>query len=182
VSGGTGWCQAVLASESRYWLVESGETGNVGYNPCSSVQDCNSDRRSEGRQNLPAVGIDPIKFQQQMISMMALLTQSIASNRASLAKPPRIPEPKVKDPDIFDGSTSKVNSFITKCKLVFALQLLRFVRPWTRVNCMLSLLQGTALNAIQPLLESPITPYVLLTPEAFIDYLQINYGNPDENL
>jgi hypothetical protein len=47
---------------------------------------------------------------------------------------------------------------------------------------MLSLLQGTALNAVQPLLESPITPYVLLTPEAFIDYLQINYGNPDENL
>jgi hypothetical protein len=64
---------------------------------------------------LPGLGCN--KFQQQMMSMMALLTQSIAGHRASLAKPPRIPEPKVKDPDIFDGSTSKVNSFITKCKL-----------------------------------------------------------------
>ena len=39
VLGGTGWCQAVPASQSWYRLVEPGETGNMGYDPCSSVQD-----------------------------------------------------------------------------------------------------------------------------------------------
>lgn len=137
-------------------------------------------QRSESRTNSPTVGIDPIQFQTQMMAMMQLLTQSIAGNRATSVEPSRIPEPKVKDPDIFDGSTSKVNSFITECQLVFAPQPSRFVNGRTRVNYMLSLLQGTALDAARPLLEAPITPYVLLSPEAFIEYLRINYGNPDE--
>ena len=140
----------------------------------------NDNRQPGPRINNPATGIDPVQFQTQMMAMMQLLTQSIAGNRASSLEPPRIPEPKVKDPDVFDGATSKVNSFITECQLVFALQPSRFVEGRTRVNYMLSLLRGTALNAVRPLLEARITPYVLLTPEAFIEYLRINYGNPDE--
>jgi hypothetical protein len=58
VPTGESWCQvvpvggsqcpavlvgeAMPASESWNWLVEPGEIGNVGYNPCSSVQDCNN--------------------------------------------------------------------------------------------------------------------------------------------
>jgi len=41
VLGGTSWCQAVLAGQCWYRLVEPGEIGNVGHNPCGSVQDCN---------------------------------------------------------------------------------------------------------------------------------------------
>ena len=39
---GVGRYQAVPAGESRYRLLEVGEIGNVGYNPCGSVQDCNT--------------------------------------------------------------------------------------------------------------------------------------------
>jgi hypothetical protein len=38
----TGWWELVPAGESWCQLVEPGEVGNVGYNPCSSVQDCNT--------------------------------------------------------------------------------------------------------------------------------------------
>ena len=38
---GENWCRAVPGSAGRCQLVESGEIGNVGYNPCSSVQDHN---------------------------------------------------------------------------------------------------------------------------------------------
>jgi hypothetical protein len=39
---GESWCQVVPVGGSQYRLVETGEIGNVGYNPCSSVQDCNN--------------------------------------------------------------------------------------------------------------------------------------------
>jgi hypothetical protein len=39
---GGSWCQAVPAGESRYQLMGSSEIGNVGYNPCSSMRDCNN--------------------------------------------------------------------------------------------------------------------------------------------
>jgi len=126
--------------------------------------------------------IDPATFQQHMLAMMNLLTQSVANqNRQPTPVAIQRPqEPKVKDPETFTGQRDSLNSFITKCELVFERQPSRFGDDRTRVSYMISLLQGTPLLAVRPLLSFNPRPIFLDNHWLFIQYLQTNYGDPDE--
>jgi hypothetical protein len=114
--------------------------------------------------------------------MMNLLTQSVANqNRQSASPaPPKVQEPKVKDPETFHGQRDSLNAFITECDLVFELQPSRFGDDRTRVSYMVSLLRGTPLLAVRPLLAYDPRPYFLDNHRLFVEYLQTNYGDPDE--
>jgi hypothetical protein len=125
--------------------------------------------------------IDSLTFQQQMMAMMNLLTQSIAGQRrATSPVPVRAQEPKVKDPETFHGKRESLNSFITECSLVFELQPSRFTEDRVKVSYMISLLRDTPLMAIRPLLSIVPRPLVIDNYYLFVDYLQTNYGDPDE--
>ena len=113
---------------------------------------------------------------------MNLLTQSVANqNRQSASPAPsKVQEPKVKDPETFHGQRDSLNAFITECELVFELQPSRFGDDRTRVSYMISLLRGTPLLAVRPLLSFNPRPYFLDNHRLFVEYLQTNYGDPDE--
>ena len=116
------------------------------------------------RQPSPNIGqglIDPMTFQQQMFTMMNLLTQSIAAQtRQSSAIPAHstTKEPKVKDPETFHGQRDTLNAFLTECELIFELQSSRFADDRTKVNYMISLLRGMPLLA-RPLLAQVPRPH-----------------------
>jgi hypothetical protein len=86
----------------------------------------------------------------------------------------------VKDPETFHGQRDSLNAFITECDLVFELQPSRFGDDRTRVSYIISLLRGTPLLAIRPLLSFDPRPYFLDNHRLFVEYLQTNYGDPDE--
>ena len=93
-----------------------------------NIEDPEDLEQNVGDNRLPLpnvnVPIDPAMFQQQMMAMMNLLTQSVANqNRQSASPaPPKAQEPKVKDPETFHGQRDSLNAFITECELVFELQ------------------------------------------------------------
>jgi hypothetical protein len=49
-----------------------------------------------------------------------------------------------------------------------------------KVNYVISFLRGSPLHAIQPLLLEPIRPPEISSYENLVEYLRINYGDPDE--
>jgi len=127
--------------------------------------------------------IDPATFQQQMFMMMNLLTQSIAAQTRQPSTTPAhntSKEPKVKDPETFHGHRDTLNAFLTECELIFELQPSRFVDNRTKVSYMISLLRGTPLLAVRPLLSQIPRPIILEDFALFVDYLRTNYGDPDE--
>jgi hypothetical protein len=126
--------------------------------------------------------IDPATFQQQMFAMMNLLTQSMAQQNRQSVQPAQVraQEPKVKDPETFHGQRDSLNAFITECELVFELQASRFGDDRTKVSYMVSLLRGTPLLAVRPLLSFDPRPIILDNHRSFVQYLQTNYGDPDE--
>lgn len=112
---------------------------------------------------------------------MNLLTRSIAGQRRSVSPAPSRPqEPRIKDPETFHGQRDSLNFFITECSLVFELQPSRFTDDRTKVSYMISLLRDTPLMAIRPLLSMVPRPYILENYLLFVEYLQTNYGDPDE--
>ena len=113
-----------------------------------------------------------------------MLTRTFAAQQASFQLPrstvPTSKEPKIKDPDTFDGSTKSLNGFLTEYELVFELQPSRFGDDRTKINYMISSLRGTPLEAIRPYITSTIKPSFLLNFDEFILRLKLNYGDPDE--
>jgi hypothetical protein len=103
------------------------------------VEDLVSQAKTQHAFPPPVVGINNAMFQQQMMAMMNLLTQSIVSSRETPA-PPRPQEPRVKDPNTFHGQRDTLNAFITKCTLVFELHPSKFTLDQTKVNYMILLL------------------------------------------
>ena len=89
-------------------------------------------------------------------------------------------EPMIKDPETFTGQRDSPHFFITKCKLVFELQPSRFGNDQTKVSYTISLLRGTPLLAVQPLLSFDSQSVFLNNHRLFIQYLQTNYGDPNE--
>ena len=134
------------------------------------------------RQPSPNFGqpIDPATFQQQMFAMMNLLTQSIAAQNRRTPTPHSTKEPKVKDPETFHGQRDTLNAFLTECELIFELQPSRFAEDRTKVSYMISLLRGTPLLAVRPLLSEIPRPIMLEDFVLFVEYLRTNYGDPDE--
>jgi len=118
-----------------------------------------------------------------MFMMMNLLTQSIAAQTRQPSATPAhntSKEPKVKDPETFHGQRDTLNAFLTECELIFELQPSRFVDNRTKVSYMISLLRGTPLLAVRPLLSQIPRPIILEDFALFVDYLRTNYGDPDE--
>lgn len=128
--------------------------------------------------------IDPVTFQQQMFTMMNLLTQNLTSNQpviqSSTTSSPSIREPKVKDPETFHGQRNFLNAFLTECDLVFELQSSRFSDDRIKISYMISFLRDTPLLAIRPLLSEVPRPAILDNYVAFVNHLRTNYGDPDE--
>ena len=115
--------------------------------------------------------------------MMNLLTQSIAAQTRQPSATPAhntSKEPKVKDPETFHGHRDTLNAFLTECELIFELQPSRFVDDRTKVSYMISLLRGTPLLAVRPLLSQIPRPVILEDFTLFVAYLRTNYGDPDE--
>jgi hypothetical protein len=135
--------------------------------------------------SVPANPIDPATFQNSMYQMMQLLTSSIATQaaatRASATPGPfGGKEPKIKDPETFNGQRDQLNAFLTECTLVFELQPSRFPDDRTKINYMISLLRGTALMAIRPHLSGVVRPLFLQVYDDFVAYLKTNFGDPNE--
>lgn len=133
----------------------------------------------------PANVVDPATFQNSMFQMMQMLTQSITTQtqgQRTSASPGvyGTKEPKIKDPETFNGTRDQLNAFITECMLVFELQPSRFPDDRTRVGYMVSLLRGTALMAVRPHLSATTRPLFLLQYTNFVEYLKTNFGDPDE--
>ena len=128
--------------------------------------------------------IDPATFQRHMYSMMDLLTQNLVARdrpAAPQAPTPHEPrEPRVKDPETFSGQRDLLNAFLTECEILFELQSSRFAFDRTRISYIISLLRGTPLLAVRPLLRQSPRPEILEDYELFIQYLRTNYGDSDE--
>ena len=113
---------------------------------------------------------------------MNLLTQSVANHNQqptplAIQRPQ---EPMIKDSETFTGQRDSLHFFITKCKLVFELQPSRFGNDQTKVSYTISLLRGTPLLAVQPLLSFDSQPVFLNNHRLFIQYPKTNYGDPNE--
>ena len=122
------------------------------------------------------------------MSMTDVLTKSSAAQQAAQHRPtpatPSFKEPKVKDPNTFDGSPKSLNGFLTECELVFELQSSRFGNDYTndcaKINYMVSLLCGIHLDTIRPYITSTLKPSFLFHFDEFVLRLKLNCGDPNE--
>lgn len=89
-------------------------------------------------------------------------------------------EPKVKDPETFDGKRDSLKGFLTQCQIVFDLQSTRFESDSIRIKYVVSLLRGTPLNAVRPYVLLEDKPDWMISYSAFTNWLLRNYGDPDE--
>ena len=132
--------------------------------------------------------MDPAIFQQQMFTMMNLLTRSAIQRESresrqssSTPGPGSTPkEPKAPDPDTFSGQSHTLRPFLTEVSVVFGLQPSRFPNDRTKVTYMISLFRGSAILAIAPYLTMEYQPSFLSSYPEFVQYLKTNYGDPDE--
>jgi hypothetical protein len=84
------------------------------------------------------------------------------------------------DPEPYYGKeSSKLKHFITQCELMFRLNALRFANESVKVAYMTTFLRGSALDAVRPLINDPFA-LEMTSVEEFMEYLLVNFGNPDE--
>ena len=126
--------------------------------------------------------VDSASLQVQMVAILQLLAEATSGrNRGvSTASTRESKEPKVKDPETFNGKRDQLNAFITECNLVFELQPSRFSDERVKVNYMISYLRGTPLEAVRPYLNARPRPRCITDYDEFITYLRSNFGDPDE--
>ena len=68
--------------------------------------------------------------------------------------------PKPNNPQEFDGSSDKLNSFLTECTLVFELQPTIYANDSTKIHYMISYLRGMPMLAIRPYLQEDPKPEI----------------------
>lgn len=160
---------------------------NPSDNDGSDVDDERSKGKGRGLSPTPSTfePIDPATFQQSMFTMMQQLTRAIAKQsevprQSATPFENKVREPKVNDPEVFDGQPDKLTSFLTECSIVFELQPSRFPNDSTRINYMISFLRKSPLLAIRPHLNDFPRPNFLIDYLEFVDYLRTSYGDPDE--
>jgi hypothetical protein len=130
--------------------------------------------------------MDALAFQQQMMGMMNLLTQSIAAlsqPRVSSPTPASTVsrnEPKVKEPETFHGSKSDLSAFITECHIIFELQPSSFLDDQTKVGYMVSLLRDAPLAGVRPLLKQVPRLAMFDDYDLFLAWMRRHYGDPNE--
>jgi Ty3 transposon capsid-like protein len=90
----------------------------------------------------------------------------------------RVAEPKISLPDKFDGTRSKLRSFLTQVRLVFMMHPSRYPNEQSQVGLVGSLLTGSAAKWFAPLMEknSPL----LYDFEQFVQELEATFGDTDK--
>lgn len=96
--------------------------------------------------------------------------------------PPGTKEPKVAEPPRFDGTTSKLEEFITKLVLVFRLQANRHPDATAQINYAIGFLEGRAFKTVSAhlRLSEQDQPLFLHDFDAFVQFLRDNFGYADE--
>lgn len=89
-------------------------------------------------------------------------------------------EPRISDPEHFDGRRSQLRTFLSQVRLVIAAQPSRFPNDRQKVMFAASFLRGTAFSWLQPYLESRQPGLILSSFENFCTSLQETFGDPDE--
>jgi hypothetical protein len=116
------------------------------------------------------------------------IQQTLATNTqgrqgySSSPAPNSFKEPKVLNPDKFDGRRDYLSAFLAQVELIFDLQPSRFPSEEIKTKYVISLLRGTPLNAIRPSLSLSKfeQPDHLLFYKDLVSWLKTNYGDPDE--
>ena len=101
--------------------------------------------------------------------------------RAATAMTVTTPEPKVSNPEKFNGSPHDVRNFLSACKDIFLLQPSRFPNDTVKIIFIGSLLMGNALTWYRNLKsENDISPIsALQTYQEFIDLLLKTFDDPN---
>ena len=89
-------------------------------------------------------------------------------------------KPKVKEPDTFSGSPSKLTAFLAECQLTFDLNPSRYRSERAKVSWVISYLREAPLHSVQPYLDNKPRPEFLQTWSNFQAYLRNGFGDPDE--
>jgi len=100
------------------------------------------------------------------------------SQQAPPAAPSR--EPKVADPEFFDGNRLHLRSFIAQLRLVLQSQPSRFPNERFKTAFAASYLRGPAFAWIQPYLDMNESPAILNNFELFVKELSTVFGDPDQ--
>ena len=108
------------------------------------------------------------------------LAQVIMLMTHALCESPKILTPRMKEPDIFDGSEpQKLDSFILLCNLYFRHNS-AFSRDEEKITFALSHLQGTALELFEPtILDPSINPHWSHDWSEFVQTLQTYFALVD---
>ncbi|OMH83846.1 Retrotransposon-derived protein PEG10 [Zancudomyces culisetae] len=89
-------------------------------------------------------------------------------------------EPRVADPEYFNGNRDQLRNFLSQVQLVIEAQPSRFPTDKQKVIFTSTFLRGAAFSWLQPFLESR-TPVPMLTDfELFTDEIQRVFGNPHQ--
>lgn len=125
----------------------------------------------------PDPSINPLSRESTPDLVQAIM---LMTHELRLRDPARIPTPRVKEPDTFDGSEPrKLNNFILLCNLYFRRNS-AFSRDEDKVTFALSHLRGTALEFFEPtILDFSATPDWLYDWPAFVRTLRTHFGPLD---
>ncbi|SAM05196.1 hypothetical protein [Absidia glauca] len=111
---------------------------------------------------------------QELINM--LRTMGLEDRRVSK-------EPKVADPQHFNGTSKDLPNFITQCRMYITLQPSRFPDDKMKVIFMCSYMRGAAFSWVQPHLDNLDTPEeeaFLVNFPLFLQALRDAFGDPDQ--
>lgn len=102
------------------------------------------------------------------------------SETPTFATSARFVEPKVAQPEYFNGQRGKLTTFITQCSLVFAMQGSRFPDETSKVYYAGSFLRDTAFLWFQPYVTADPQPGFMKSWTLFKVELKSMFGDPDE--
>ena len=91
-------------------------------------------------------------------------------------------EPKVNNPDVFQGERNKLTNFLMQVNLVFKLQPRRYTTHESKIYYVIGYLRGAPETSIKSYLSLPDTkiPDFLKDYSKFETYLKNTWGDPDE--
>ena len=115
----------------------------------------------------------------QIIEALQHKLHRLESNQAASYRSTPALEPKVADPDFFNGSKDKVKIFLSQTQLVLQAQPLRYPTGTARVLFAASFLRGDAFLWYQQLSEDPSSQVILHDFERFSSSLMEAFGEAD---
>lgn len=131
------------------------------------------------------ITVKDLRAMQRMSTTITELQQRIQElsslNNSSVpvpASPYR--EPRVSDPEHFDGTRHQLSSFVAQLQLVIQAQPSRFPTERQMVIFAASFLRGTAFKWFEPFLKQSPPPVLLDSFSNFVAELQSAFGDPDE--